>query len=143
MHPFSTTDGNTKTIAVLAAAVVAADDITIKLTGPGGVSLGTYDLATSPETATYTAPGGGTLAQGDYGVQVCAFDGAQIPGRGLYTVAVTIYLDAGRQRLPAVCRTGRRGAAFAANPNLDSVSPARRWRRLNSVIECWVTQAAP
>ena len=130
VHPFSLTDANTKTIAVLAAAVVAADDITIKLTGPGGVSLGNYDLLTSPETATYTAPGGGTLAQGDYGVQVCAFDAAQLGGP--YTVAVTT-LDAGGSAEGLPKPTWR---AFAANPSLDSLS-STTGAPTNSVVECW------
>ena len=128
--PFDLTDANTKTITVAAAAVVAADDITIKLFAPGGALLGSYDLLTSPETATYTAPNGGTLAQGTYSFQVCPFDTAQIGGPFTATVATS---DTGADPGGLPEPTWR---AFLANPDLasvtsDSVQPH------NSVVECW------
>jgi hypothetical protein len=130
VHAFDLTDDATKTINVLAATIVAADDITIRLSGPGGTSLGDYDLLTSPEVATYTAPGGGTLPQGTYGVQVCPFDDTAIGGP--YTAAVTTS-DVGGPSGGLPAPTWR---AFAANPDLATVT-STTGAPGNSVVECW------
>ena len=83
------TDGETRQIAVAATAVNAANDIVVKLFGPGGALLASGDLGTSPETLTY-APGG-TIPKGVYHAQVCPFDDPTVPflPPGTYAGAVT------------------------------------------------------
>ncbi len=127
---FALTDDLTKTIVVGAAALVAADDITIKLFDPNGNLLGSYDLLTSPETATYTAPGNGTLPHGNYSFQVCAFDTAQIGGPFTATV-ITSDTGGTPTGLPQP-----KWRAFLANPDLASVT-SQQAQPGNSVVECW------
>lgn len=138
IQPFELTDDKTKSISAVAAAAVAADDITIKLYGPGNAFLGTFDLGTSPETATYSAPNGGTLAQGTYGVTVCPFDQTAIGGPYTATV-VTSDLGAGTggATLPQP-----KWRAFAANPTLGSIASTTGFSPDNSVVECWFAGTA-
>jgi extracellular elastinolytic metalloproteinase len=126
---FATTDALTKTIAVTAAAAVAVDDITLRLYGPGDVLLGSFDLATSPEVATYSASGNGTLPQGTYGFEVCGFDATAVGGPFVAT-AVTSDVSASTPSVQPAWR------AFAANPDLASVT-STTGAPGNSVVECW------
>ena len=65
----------------------------VKILDPDDEVLTSGDLLTSPETATYTAPNGGTLAQGTYTVQVCPFDAPTAPFVAPGTYAGTVSLS--------------------------------------------------
>jgi extracellular elastinolytic metalloproteinase len=53
-HAFELEDDLTRSINA-AAVALPADDVTIKIWGPGNTLLGSYDLGTSPEVASYAA----------------------------------------------------------------------------------------
>ncbi|MDP2775304.1 MAG: peptidase M36, partial [Nocardioides sp.] len=65
-HAFALTDNLTRQIVAVATAVNVANDIVVKLWGPGNELLVTGDLGTSPETATYAAD---PIPAGTYSVQ--------------------------------------------------------------------------
>ena len=76
-HAFELEDDLTRSISA-AAVALPADDVTVKIWGPGDNLLGSYDLGTSPEVATFTAA---TIPSGTYSVQVCPFDPASVVRR--------------------------------------------------------------
>lgn len=125
-HAFELTDDLTRSINAVAVAL-PADDVTITVRGPGDVLLGTYDLGTSPEVATYTAD---AIPAGTYSVQVCPFDGTSVV-LGQYTLAVTTSDTAA----PSGDEVGfaPRWRYFPANPTLDSPTETPT----NSVVGCW------
>ena len=92
-----------------------ANDIVVKLYGPGNALLSSGDLATSPETLTYSP--GGTIPQGIYQAEVCPFEDPTVP------FAAAGHLRRRRVHLgqrrrgppPRTCRAG------ATSP------PTRRW----------------
>ena len=129
VHPFELADSLTKQINAVGVAA-PVDDITIKISGPNGLAE-EYDLLTSPETASYTAPAGTTLPAGTYGVQVCPFDSASAV-TGQYSVAVSTN-DTGTPGGTGDLLGNPKWRYFTANPTLDSPTeiPA------NSVIGCW------
>jgi hypothetical protein len=133
-HPFELTDANTRQVVVVASTVNPANDIVIKLFGPGGDLLTSGDLGTSPETLTY-APGG-TLPKGIYKAQICPFDDPTVPflPGGQYAGMVTTSDEgtpAARTPYPP------KWAFFTSNPALDFGTdhvPANR------SVGCWVTR---
>ena len=129
-HAFELTDAKTQQIAVAATTVNPANDIVVKLFGPGGALLASGDLGTSPETLTY-APGG-TLPQGVYHAQVCPFEDPTAPflPPGTYTGVVTSSdSSAAAPSLPLP-----RWRYFPSNPALDwSADHTPK----NTVVGCW------
>ncbi len=133
VHGFELDDDLTRQINAVAVAA-PADDITIKLSGPDGFAQ-TYDLLTSPETASYTTASGTTLPAGTYGVQICPFDSASALV-GTYTVAVSTN-DTGTPGGTGDLLNNPKWRYFTANPTLDSSTEVPG----NSVIGCWVQEA--
>jgi extracellular elastinolytic metalloproteinase len=129
VHSFELEDDLTRQINAVAVAA-PVDDITIKITGPGGLNE-SYDLLTSPETASYNAPE--PLPAGTYGVQICPFDAASAV-IGSYTVAVSTN-DSGTPTTGGGLGNPR-WRYFPANPTLDSDTEVPS----NSVIGCWVQE---
>ena len=125
-HAFELEDGLTRSINA-AAVALPADDVTIKIWGPGNTLLGSYDLGTSPEVASYSAD---EIPAGTYSVQVCPFDSASVV-LGQYALAVSTS-DAAA---PAPDQAGfqPRWRYFPANPTLDSPTQTPT----NSVVGCW------
>jgi hypothetical protein len=75
-HPFELADSSTKTLAMIANSVVAANDITINLYGPGDILLVSYDLAFG-EATTYS-PAAPLLA-GIYKLEICPLPNSTNP----------------------------------------------------------------
>ncbi|MCW2765151.1 MAG: peptidase fungalysin, partial [Nocardioides sp.] len=134
-HAFEITDEATKQIAAVAAAANTLNDIQVKLFDPTGQLLVTGDLATSPESATYSAD---SIPAGIYTVQVCPFDSPTVPfvPPGNYVAGVTTSDTAGPSAGDASFPSKWR--YFPANPSLD-YSPDTMPK--NSVIGCWVAGA--
>ncbi len=134
-HTFEVTDTSTKSIILIGAALNPANDITLQLNGPDGAAIATSDLATSPETLTYSP---GTIEKGTYSGQVCPFAGAAVlpPANYQLTIA-TSDQAAGGGETPGGGVTGTAGNPrwrfFPANPTLDSSTQTPR----NSVVACW------
>ncbi|WP_200956475.1 M36 family metallopeptidase [Nocardioides sp. Soil777] len=130
-HAFELGDDLTRSINAVAVAL-PADDVTIKLFGPGDELLGSYDLGTSPEVATYSpAPGqAAAIPAGTYSVRVCPFDDASVVV-GQYTLAVSTSDTAAPSGGDAGFEP--RWRYFPANPTLDS--PAET--PTNGVVGCW------
>ena len=130
-HPFELTDNKTQTITVAASAINVANDIVVKLYGPGNALLSSGDLATSPETLTYSP--GGTIPQGIYQAEVCPFDDPTVPFAPPGTYAgVVATSDSGAE---APSPNLPRWRYFTANPSLD-YSPDTTPK--NTVVGCWV-----
>ncbi|MCY7397086.1 MAG: M36 family metallopeptidase [Nocardioides sp.] len=136
VHPFAV-GGGTQSIAVIAAAVVASDDITIKLFDDNQTLIGDFDLGTSPETATYSP--GGVLPVGTYGMQVCAFDPMQTGGPYTATVVTS---DTGTGGTGGGALPNPRWRAFGANPPLTTIAQPAGFSPDNSLIECWFAGTA-
>ena len=104
----------------------------VKLFDPDGDLLASGDLATSPETATYSP--GGTIPPGIYPAQVCPFEDPTVPFAppGNYA-ARRDHLGQRRRRRPPPNLP--RWRYFTANPTLD-YSPGTT--PTNTVIGCWV-----
>jgi hypothetical protein len=133
-HPFELTDGETRQIAVAATAVNAANDIVVKLFGPGGALLASGDLGTSPETLTY-APGG-TIPKGVYHAQVCPFDDPTVPFLPPGTYAGAVTSSDSSAETPSM--PFPRWRYFPSNPALDwSADHTPK----NTVVGCWVAGA--
>ncbi len=132
-HTFELTDGNTKQIVVAATEVNPANDIVIKIFGPGGEVLTTGDLATSPETATYTAD---RIPAGTYSAQVCPFDDPTAPftGPGDYVGVIT---TSDSEAPAAGAPYPPKWTYFAANPTL---SYSTTHVPGNRVTGCWETR---
>ncbi|MDP2773438.1 MAG: M36 family metallopeptidase, partial [Nocardioides sp.] len=113
-------------------AVNVANDIVVKLWGPGNELLVTGDLGTSPETATYAAD---PIPAGTYSVQVCPFDAPTVPflPPGDYGVAVTTS-DEGAPGADDLAFNSR-WRYFPTNPAMN-FSPSHTPR--NSVVGCWL-----
>ncbi|WP_344009121.1 M36 family metallopeptidase [Nocardioides lentus] len=114
-HPFTLTDGATRTVTVAATTVVPVDDITVTLLDEDGTTLASQDLLTSPEVLTYSP--GTAIPAGDYAVRICPFDADSVPGPGAYTGVVQTSDTAapgGGTALPLP-----RYRFFPANPDLD------------------------
>jgi extracellular elastinolytic metalloproteinase len=129
VHDFELADDKTRTINALGLST-PADDITVKIYGPGKQLLFTQDLLTSPELATYSSD---KLKAGVYGVQVCPFDSASAVS-GTYS----LLLSTSDQAAPS---TGGelfspQWRYFTANPSMTSVNNESIPK--NSVIGCWV-----
>ena len=129
VHPFELNDDLTRQINAVAVAA-PVDDVTIRLTGPNGLDE-SYDLLTSPETATYNAPE--PLVGGTYGVQVCPFDAASAVV-GSYTVAVSTN-DNGTPTTGGGLGNPK-WRYFPANPTLGSDTEVPG----NDVVGCWVQE---
>lgn len=125
-HAFELEDDLTRSINA-AAVALPADDVTIKIWGPGDTLLGSYDLGTSPEVASYAAD---AIPPGTYSVQVCPFDPASVV-LGQYAIAVSTSDTAA----PAPGQLGfqPRWRYFPANPTLDSPTQTPT----NSIVGCW------
>lgn len=125
-HAFELGDDLTRSISAVAVAL-PVDDVTLKVFGPGDALLGSYDLGTSPEAATYSAD---SIPAGTYSVQVCPFDDASVVV-GQYTLAVSTSDTAA----PSGGEAGfePRWRYFPANPTLDSPTETPT----NSVVGCW------
>ncbi|GEP34437.1 hypothetical protein NSZ01_22050 [Nocardioides szechwanensis] len=131
-HPFTLTDNNTRQIVAVASTVNAANDIVVKLWGPGNVLLVAGDLGTSPETATYSAD---PIPGGDYSVQVCPFEDPTAPflPPGNYGVAVTTS-DEGAPGADDLAYNSK-WRFFPTNPTMN-FSPNHTPG--NSVVGCWL-----
>ena len=117
---------------VAATAVLASNDIIIKIIDPDDQILTTGDLGTSPETATYTAPNGGTLEQGTYATQICPFDASSVIEPGDYAGTVSLLETAGSTpSLP-----------YPPKWRFFDTNPTPRFGTehtpTNSVVGCWV-----
>ncbi|MGZ4499413.1 MAG: M36 family metallopeptidase [Nocardioidaceae bacterium] len=133
MHPFETTDANTKQIVATASAVNPSIDIVLNLYGPDGQKLASSDTGTSPEAVTYAAD---AIPKGIYHVQVCPFDDPTVPftAPGTYGGVITSSDQAGPQ---VSTPYPPKWATFLANPALDySTTGVPR----NRVTGCWVTR---
>ncbi|WP_309648624.1 M36 family metallopeptidase [Nocardioides sp.] len=134
-HAFELTDNATKQIVAVASTVNAANDIEVKIFGPGNQLLVTGDLGTSPETATYAAD---SIPAGTYALQVCPFADPTVPflPPGNYAASITTSDQAG----PGAgdLSPNPRWRFFPANPSLDFSS---RTTPRNSVIGCWLVAA--
>ena len=130
-HPVELTDGNTRQIVVGATTVNVANDIVVKLFGPGDALLASGDLGTSPETLTY-APGG-TIPQGIYHAQVCPFEDPTAPFLPPGTYAGSVVTSDSSNETPSAPLP--RWRYFPSNPTLDwSATHTPK----NSVVGCWV-----
>ena len=131
-HAFEVT-GATKRLDAVAAMANSADDIVVKLFDPNGQLLASGDLATSPETVSYTAA---SIPAGSYSLQVCPYPNPTAPFTppGSYAASVT----SSDQAQPGAgdASFDPRWRYFTANPSLD-FSAARKPG--NSVIGCWVS----
>ena len=114
-HPFELTDDKTQTITIAASAVNVANDIVVKLYGPGNALLSSGDLATSPETLSYSP--GGTIPQGIYQAEVCPFEDPTVPFAppGTYAGVVSTSDSGAEAPTPNLPRW----RYFTANPSLD------------------------
>jgi len=134
-HAFELTDNATKQIVAVASTINAANDITIKIFGPGNQLLVTGDLGTSPETATYSAT---AIPAGTYALQVCPFADPTVPflPPGNYAASITTsdLATPGAGDLSP----NPRWRFFTANPSLDFSS---KTTPRNSVIGCWLAAA--
>ena len=130
-HPFELTDSKTQTITIAASAINVANDIVVKLYGPGNALLSSGDLATSPETLTYSP--GGTIPQGIYQAEVCPFEDPTVPFAppGTYAGVVSTSDSSAEAPSPNLPRW----RYFTANPSLD-YSPDTTPK--NTVVGCWV-----
>ena len=132
-HEFELTDGNTKQIAVAATAVNPANDIVVKIFGPGGEVLTNGDLGTSPETATYSAD---KIPAGTYSAQVCPYDSPTVPfvEPGDYVGVITT----SDSETPAVSAPyPPKWTYFTANPALNFSTTHVPGNR---VTGCWETR---
>lgn len=129
-HPFELADGQTKTVAAVATAVNASNDITINLYGPDDTVIASQDLLTSPEALTYTAD---SIPAGTYSVEVCPFAGAAFLPPGNYAITVVTT----NQGASTGGTSGRnpKWRFFPANPTLDSPTQTPK----NAVVGCWLT----
>jgi extracellular elastinolytic metalloproteinase len=128
MHSFQLSDDATRSITA-AALAAPVDDVTIKLFDPANNLLGSYDVGTSPEVATYTAA---SIPAGIYKAQVCPFDAASVvigPYALLVSTSDTAAPDPGDLTLNPKWRY------FTANPDLPSTAVGTPVT--NSVIGCW------
>ena len=133
-HQFELKDANTKQIVATAAEAVTTNDIVVKIFNPSGALLVATDTATSPEVATYSAD---SIPAGIYSMQVCPFDGPDVPfaGAGDYAAGVTTS-DSGTPTSPSLGQPKWR--YFTANPTLDwSATTTPK----NSVVGCWTAAA--
>ena len=73
-HEFEITDDDTRQIVAVATALNPANDILLKIWGPGNEVLTSGDTGTSPEAATYSSEN--PLPKGTYSVQPCMYEGA-------------------------------------------------------------------
>ncbi len=133
LHQFQTTDGNTKSIAVVANAANPVNDIVIKLFDADGQLLATGDLGTSPEQLVYMPDG--PIPAGTYGAQVCPFDDPMVPMLAPFEYAMSVITSdvkggAGSSPYDPKWRF------FPANPTLDSATQTPR----NSRVGCWFSQ---
>ncbi len=121
-----------KSIAVAASALNPANDIVLKLLDPSGAVVGSSDTATSPEAVAYQDPKGNDLAAGDWGLQVCPYNGGGlVPGVPNQTAPYT-YVAAAvvapvsatlpalpRPKPPTLVTNNPRWAFFPSFPGLD------------------------
>lgn len=133
-HQFRTTDGNTRTITLVAGAANSLNDIVVKLYR-GDTLLGSGDLGTSPETLVYSP--GGTIPEDTYAAQVCPFDSPTVPLLPPYDYALSVVTSDEEGGAPAVPAHAPRWRFFPANPTLDSATQTPR----NSKIGCWFVQS--
>ena len=131
-HAFEIADDATKQIVVVASALNAANDITLKLYGPGDAVIATQDLVTSPEVLTYASD---DIPAGSYAAQVCPFSGPDVPllPPFNYAMAVTTTDTAGPGGAAAPGAANPRWRYFTTNPTLDSPTQTPK----NSVVGCW------
>ncbi|MFC4783683.1 M36 family metallopeptidase [Nocardioides sp. MAHUQ-72] len=130
-HEFELGDDRTRRLDAVAVMANAADDVVVKLFDPQGELLASGDLATSPETASYTTD---AIPAGKYAVQVCPFDDPTTPLLPPFNYAVTVT------------------SSDVATPGADTALPAPLWRYFatnptldwspdstpgNSVVGCW------
>jgi hypothetical protein len=136
MHQFATTDDNTRSITVVAAAANTLNDIVVKLYDGNGDLLTSGDLGTSPDQATYSP--GGTIPQGTFQAQVCPFDSPTVPLLPPYNYALSATTSDEAQPGPNSANLYQpKWRYFPANPTLDS--PTRT--PTNSRVGCWFSQA--
>ena len=130
-HPFELTDNKTRRITIAATAVNVANDIVVKLYGPGNALLSSGDTGTSPESLTYSP--GGTIPQGIYQAEVCPYADPTVPfvPPGTYAGAVSTSDTGADSPAPGLPRW----RYFTANPALDW-SPTTTPK--NTVVGCWV-----
>jgi hypothetical protein len=131
-HEFELADGRTRQIVVAATAVNPANDIVVKIFGPGGEVLTSGDLGTSPETATYTAD---RIPAGTYSAQVCPFDDPTVPfvTPGEYAGVIT---TSDSEAPSASAPYPPRWSFFTANPALNLSTTHVPGNR---VTGCWET----
>lgn len=129
-HAFELTDGNTKSITVVASALNVANDIVVNLYNPQNQVIASMDLGTSPEVLTYGAP---SIPAGTYKAEVCPFDAPTVPNLPPYNYAMQVTTsDTGSPGGVNLDRNPR-WRFFAANPTLDSPKQTPK----NSVVACW------
>ena len=129
-----TITGDTRTIVGSAHALNPANDIVVKLAGPGpGFPLLTSaDTGTSPEAATYSP--GGVIPPGVYRMEVCPFADPTVPFFPPYNYTGAISTSdqggpgTGGDVLPP------RWRFFTSNPSLSSLDASTP---TNSVVACW------
>lgn len=131
-HAVEITGNATKQIVIVATALNAANDITLKLYAPGGAVLATQDLLTSPEVLMYAAD---SIPAGSYAAQVCPFDSPDVPLLPPYNYAMTVTTtdSEGAGGIATAGASNPRWRYFTANPTLDSPSQTPK----NSVVGCW------
>ena len=135
-HAFTLHDNNTQRIDASAAMANSADDIVVKLFGPGDVLLATGDTGTSPETVSYTA---GPIPAGTYSMQVCPFSDPTAPILPPYNYAAMVTTSDSGTPSSSDAQYSPRWRLFPTNPDLGSLAANKQPG--NSVIGCWVKGA--
>jgi len=146
VHTFAVGTGM-RSLAAAASAVNPANDIVLKVVDPSGNTAGTSDTATSPEAVAVTGKGGAELAAGNWGLQVCPFNGAgaapgvpnQIPPYTYVAGVVVTPLGAALPPLPrvlppTVVTNNPRWAFFPSFPGTDYAATPQAegcWRDSN------------
>ncbi len=110
-HEFEIPDDNSKSITFVASFVIAANDVVLKLFGPGGEPLASVDVGLSPEVLTYNSP---SIPRGTYAVQVCPLEDSVNP----------VFLEPGSYA----------GTVFISDQPVPQAStPQPRWRYVTGV----------
>ena len=132
-HEFEITDNDTRQIVAVATALNPANDITLKLWGPGNELLTNGDTGTSPEAATYSSDT--PLPQGTYSAQPCMFEGAAPLPPAQYFGNVSVSSQGG-QSPSEIVPFPPKWRYFPTNPTpkFGTEHSPKNW-----VTGCWVT----
>lgn len=149
VHSFAVGSGQ-KAIAAAASAVNPSNDIILSLINPSGNVVANSDVATSPEAVAYQPAGGADVAAGNWGLQVCPFNGPSlqppVPNQTppFTYVAGVVISSAGataptlpRPKPPTLVTNNPRWAFFPSFPAIDySNTPQSEgcWQNTNDGI---------